>query len=230
MKVNQTINDALINLGVIDATENPTPEDSAFALRSLNRILDLYNTQNLTIPYTNHITYENDTWTSTEIEIGSGKTIDATAPANIQQLLFLDNSVNYECRIMTQTEYEQIRNKSVVGIPTKYFTHQTAAGVVTVYLNMIPISGMKMRVYAKQPYSTEVKITDDIDWGTGVEKMLMLRLSTELAASYHINPAQLLFEAAAEAENYVKTHNYSPKTLKLSKTFSRRSTYNPARF
>ncbi len=234
MKVNQTINDALIHLGVIDATENPTAEDTSFALRALNRILDGYNTQNLTIPYTKHTVYPNTSWTSSQVEIGTIKEIDAPMPQSIDQLSFRDDTpdgIDYNCTKMTQTEYEQITYKGVVAIPSKYFYHQTEAGVVTIYLNAIPQSGLKMVIYGKEPFSTSLKVTDDVEWGTGVEKMLMYRLSVELASSYHIEPSQLLLLSTADAESIVKSYNFQPRTLRLNSTFRgyRQARYNPAR-
>ncbi len=234
MKINQTINDALIHLGVIDATEEPAPEDSQFALRLLNRILDGYNTMNLTIPYSKYITYPNDSWTSSSIEIGNGKEVDADAPQDITQVLFRDDtidSIDYICTPMTQTEYAAITYKGVIAIPTKYYTQQTESGVTTIYLNCIPQAGLKLVTYAKEKYRTDFKPTDDVDWGTGVEKMLVLRLAVELSSSYHIQPDQVLMFAAGEAENTVKAYNYQPQALKSSRTLTRRkySRYNPAR-
>ncbi len=46
-----TINDALETIGAKSATDEPKPEETAQALRVLNRIIDGYNIQNLTIPY-----------------------------------------------------------------------------------------------------------------------------------------------------------------------------------
>ena len=57
MLITQTINDALIELAVINPVEEASPQDHKFGLRTLNRIIDSYNIQNLTIPHIQDIAF-----------------------------------------------------------------------------------------------------------------------------------------------------------------------------
>lgn len=57
MLISTTITDALIELAVINPSEEATPQDHAFGLRTLNRIVDTYNAQNLTVTYLEDIAY-----------------------------------------------------------------------------------------------------------------------------------------------------------------------------
>ena len=43
MLISTTINDALIQIGVINPIDEATPQDHIFGLRTLNRIIDSYN-------------------------------------------------------------------------------------------------------------------------------------------------------------------------------------------
>ena len=57
MLILTTITDALIELAVINPSEEATPQDHAFGLRTLNRIIDTYNAQNLIVTYLEDIAY-----------------------------------------------------------------------------------------------------------------------------------------------------------------------------
>ena len=67
MIVSHLIKDALTELGVVNPTDTPQPQESEFAKRYLNRILDFYNTQNLMINFKKELTFsstdeEGGTW------------------------------------------------------------------------------------------------------------------------------------------------------------------------
>ena len=82
------------------------------------------------------------------------------------------------------------------------------------------------------PYKTNFDPQDDVAWGTGVEKMIMLRLAVEVAGSYHIEITQLLAARAMEAEDQVRAYNYQPMTISSDIGLLKnrgRSRYNPAR-
>ncbi len=256
MKIVETINDALYELGVVDVTEEPTPEDSAYALRTLNRIMDGYNTQNLTIPYLKKIIYERQSWTMADIKITQGATglksphielpiaevepeavdiIIAVPPHNIQALYFRDSTtepVDYPLTPMTSREYAQLAYKGYTGIPTKYFIVNDSPDATYISFNAVPQQGLRLVIHGKEAYRTDFKPMDDVQWGTGVERMLMLRLAVELSPSYHIEVSAVTGGKAMEAENIVKASNYQPSTIKsdIGLLKSRgRGRYNPAR-
>ena len=171
MKIAETINDALYELGVIDVTEEPTPEDSAYALRTLNRIMDGYNTQNLTVPYLKKIIYERDNWTMADIKITQGSTdlesphivvegaevepeefntILAVPPHNIQALYFRDSTtepVDYPLTPMTSREYAQLAYKGYKGIPTKYFIVNNSPDATLISFNAVPQQGLRLVIH-----------------------------------------------------------------------------------
>ncbi len=253
MKIVSTINDALYELGVVDVTEEPSPEDSAFALRTLNRIMDGYNTQNLIIPHLHQIEYSDKTeWNSSTIEISNfaGEEIspfpnDANAtqhekilsnpPMDVQQLFFRDatvDSIDYICTPMTQREYAQLAYKGIVGIPTKYYIVRNSPTSMVISFNAVPQAGLRLVVFGKLPHRTDFEPMDDIQWGAGVEKMLLARLAVELAPSYHIEPSAITVGKAMEAENTVKAFNYQPMSIKSDIGLMKnrgRGRYNPAR-
>lgn len=252
MLIYTTIKDALIELGVIDATEEPQPSDTDYALRTLNRILDGYNTQNLTIPYLHQIEYDKTEWNSETIEISNATgdeispflpgdnavahdKIVASPPQDIQQLYFRDNTiqpVDYQCTPMTQREYAQKAYKGIVRIPTKYYVVRNTPTSTVISFDAVPMFGLRLMILGKLPYRTDFVTTDDVQWGAGIEKMIMSRLAVEVGGSYHLEPPAATIGKAMEMESAVKAFNYSPRTIRGDIGLRKgrgRGRYNPAR-
>ena len=227
MLISTTINDALIQLGVINPIDEATPQDHAFGLRTLNRIVDSYNTQNLLITYLQDKVMPTPVagW-GNAVTIGTGKDIDTAAPIETQAAFFRQGSTDYALTVMTFNEWVNIPDKTTIQIPSKYYIQYTDDNDSKIYFDTVPQSDLVLHLLAKMPYTGVNSVgndylpTDDIAWNFGFEKMLMLRLAAELAPSYEIQASPVLLSLAEEAENNVKTRNYQPKTLSTSSGLS----------
>ncbi len=227
MLISTTINDALIKIGVINPIDEASPQDHAYGLRELNRIVDSYNTQNLIITYLQDIALPQPTNWANSVTIGTGKDIDFPAPLEAEAAFFRQASVDYHLDMMTSNEWSRISYKFDTGIPSRIYLQKTDTNDLKAYFDAIPQTNLVLHLMAKKPYTGVNSVgndylpTDDIKWNYGFEKMLMLRLAVELAPTYEIQPSQLLLSLATEAENNVKTHNYQPLTLESSHRFKR---------
>lgn len=227
MKISTTINDALIEIGVINPIEEATPQDHAFGLRTLNRIIDSYNTQNLIITYLEDIALPLPiSWTNS-VTIGNGKDINTPAPVHTQGAFFRKGSVDYPLREMSHNEWSSLNYKFDVAIPSRYYLQRTDTNDLKIHFDCIPSPDLVLHLMAKMPYTgknsegNDYLPTDDVNWNYGFEKMLMLRLALELCSTYEINPNATLVGKMTEAENNVETFNYQPSTLKTSSRFNR---------
>ncbi len=161
--------------------------------------------------------------------------IYAQPPTVIDQVFFRDNTiepVDYMLTPMTDREYAQRAYKGYKGIPTKYYISYNTPSGTHISFNAVPQDGLKLVIIGKEAYKTDFSPMDDVQWGTGVERMLMLRLAIELAPSYHIEPSPVTVGKAMEAENTVKAFNYQPKTISSDIGLLKnrgRGRYNPAR-
>lgn len=229
MLISSTINDALIEIGVISPIDEASSQDHAYGLRKLNRIIDSYNTQNLIITYLEDIIMPSPTAWKNSNTIGPGEDIDTTSPIEVQAAFFRQGTTDYNLTVMTFNEWASIPDKTTVQIPSKYYIQNTNDNGSKIYFDTIPQSDLSLHLLAKMPYTGKNSVgndylpTDDINWTFGFEKMLMLRLAIELAPSYEIQPSQILVGLAQEAEDNVKTRNYQPKTLMTSTSL--RGTY-----
>lgn len=227
MIIGTTINDALIEIGVLNPIDEATPQNLAHGLRILNRIIDSYNTQNLTITYLEDIALPQPTQWANSVTIGNGKDIDFPAPLEAESAFFRQGSVDYHLHMMASNEWGRIGFKFDSGIPTKYYLQKTNTNDLKIYFDRIPQSNLVLHLMAKKPYTgvngegNDYVATDDINWNYGFEKMLMTRLAVELCSSYEITPSNTLTYKMQEAENNVKTHNYQPMVLETSHRLKR---------
>lgn len=225
--ITQTINDALVEIGVLNPIDEASPQDHSFALRKLNMIIDSYNTQNLTIPHIQdipHIVEDVPQIIKTPyIDIGTGETWDMVAPVDIQALFWRqDGKTDYHSEGMSIDQWTAIRTKNIQAIPTKHYIQKKDNNSIRIYFNCIPIGGLTLHLMAKKPYEgvngqgKEYIPTDNIEWGRGFEKMLTYRLAIELASSYQVEITPVLLSLASEAENNLKTSNFQNRTLKTT--------------
>lgn len=254
MLISQTIDDALLEISVKNAGEEASPADHAFGLRTLNRIIDSYNTQNLLITYLEDMTIQapyllsacevtpeelvagGRQWKNS-ITIGHCQDIDMEAPMEIQDLFWRQsNETDYYSKMMAFNQWSDITTKSNTGIPRRHYIQKMDNNNVKIYFDYIPQADLELHLLAKMPYTGKNSTgndycpTDDILWNFGFEKMLMKRLAIELCPSYEVQPSQVLVAAAQEAEMHVKRNNSQPMTLdsdvSLTSRVGRRSGYN----
>jgi len=244
MKISETINDALINLGVLAPTEEATPQDHQFGLKTLNRIIDTYSIQNQMITYTECIEIpkpieatcihnkNNDncvmlqSYWENPIEIGYYKDINMQAPSVIKELQFCDGSIQYPLKEMTENQLSCCDDN--YGIPTRYHVQKMDENNIKIYFDKIPSANLSLKIFAKMPYIGKTNLgedynaNDDIFWSMGFEKMLMYRLAVELAPSYGVEATQTLKNLLVESENIFTKSNHKPQILDLNKKWKRR--------
>ncbi len=240
MLISKTIDDALVEIGVKNPIEEATPQDHEFGLRTLNRIVDLFNTQNLLITYLEEITYKMPTngWENC-ITIGHGMQIDTVAPANIEDLFWRESKTDYSSIAMSYNQWSGIAEKSSESIPTTHYIQKMDNNSIKICFDCIPVRGLELHVMAKMPWTgknsngNEYLPTDDIKWGFGIEKLLMHKLAFELCDSYSVSPSESLFLKMQMSEDAVKSYNYQPSTLRSDPTLNRykiSTRFNRARY
>jgi len=239
MLITNTIDDALTEIGVKNPEEEAAPKEHEFGLRTLNRIVDSYNTQNLLITYLADIVYQMPTvnnecetadpsdliarkWNNT-VTIGHCKEINSESPVDIEGLFWRQADADYHSKPMTHNQWSNIGYKIADGTPSRHYIQQTDDNNIKIYFDATPTDDLEFHIIAKLPYTgknstgNDFLPTDDVNWNFGFEKMLMLRLAIELCSSYSIEPSQSLVARATEAEDNVKTKNYQPQTLGIDK-------------
>ena len=237
VKISTLINDALIDLNVINAIDEANPEDHSFALRTLNRLIGLYNTQNLIVSYMQNVEFLEPVtgWTS-PILIGEGEQYPSTAPISIDAAFFSQGDTDYPMRRMSSDQWADIGFKQIRAIPRRLYPQRMGENKMKISFDVIPMSGLILHLLCKMPINSGVAFdaTDEIEFEYGVEKLLQNRLSLELCTTYEAEPniIQMLASKVQEAEKQIKTANFQPLTMRANKTLSKKrtNTRNRARF
>ena len=182
MLISQTINDALVELAVINPIEEASPQDHKYGLRTLNRIIDSYNIQNLTIPHIQDITFTNEydaqvmfgedqvlhggafvihavpaeehiLFDKPYVDIGKGEEWDTTAPIDIQGLYWRQGNTDYPSTEMTVNQWQSIAVKDTESIPSYHYIQKMDENKVRIYFDRVPIFGLDLHILAKMPYT-----------------------------------------------------------------------------
>ena len=219
MQISTIVQDALMEINAVSSVDEAIPQDHSLALRKLNRIISLYNTQDLITAYTQNITLTmpEGGWTS-PIEIGAGLQFDRVAPMHIDSMLFSQTTTDYPLRTMAHDQWNEITVKSVKAIPKRYYTEISSENTIKIYFDVIPLDDLELKVKCKLPMNDGVEFvgTDDVIFSYGVEKLLVDRLALELCGPFEVvgRELDLLLGKVQDAENNIKSNNHKPSTLR----------------
>lgn len=233
MLISKTIDSALRKIGVLTAQDEASPADHQLGLDTLNRIIDSYNTENLIVTYLQDVPLNEPTagWTAS-ITIGIGQQIDTSAPVQIEGLFWREGGTDYKSDVMAYNQWSDITTKSNIKIPRRHYIQRMDEDNIKIYFDAIPQNGLVLHSLAKMPYTgvngvgKEYLPTDDINWTTGFEKMLMYRLAVELAPDFEVATSPIIASIAMDAETKLKAFNYQPITLDTDVSLSRSVLYS----
>lgn len=203
----QLVTDALIDLGQIDPAESVTDTGMlTTALRSLNRMIGSWAMENLLIPYT---TTENFSLTSgtASYTMGSGGTASSTRAETVEGGFIRDsNSHDTPLRPITQRQYNDISDKTITGIPYRFFYDPVyATGVL--YFYPTPTSGLTAYIESTKHIHSELSLGDTLSLPLQYEFAIVTNLRNHLAGSYGINVSQFWFNEADMALRNIKNIN-----------------------
>ncbi len=221
----QLITDALMALGVLDPVDPATPEQSALAVRVLNRLIGAYSTNRLLIFSITRTVFDLAAGTAS-YTVGTGGTISIPRPANMQSngsnVTFIDTSQfpNNELPLVQLTDdaFQAITQKAYQGTyPTSWYynpTYTQAAPYGTLTFWPVPnVSYLDGVIYAPRAVQ-QVVITDTIylppEWG----RFLWSNLAIELEAFFPAAQApQRVKDIASESKGDVERTNLRMEEL-----------------
>ncbi len=205
--------DALIELGVNSPSEAMTAEDGAYALRVLNRMLQKWSTEELTVYTVNRDLYH-FVANQASYTLGTGGDWNSPRPAKIQMAAVLINStrpIEIPVEILTD---EQWRDISVKTTPSNFPTRIWATGNVplnTIYCWPIPTDATaQMVLYTWGRVNEFASLNDTIVLPLGYEEALVTSLAVALSGSYGTQPAPTLQQRAVSARSAIESMNVDP--------------------
>lgn len=216
------IKDAMVEIGAVGSVDTPEPDDSAIALRILNRMLDAWTAKGL-LAY--HIRWESVTLTAATASrtIGPSGNINTTRPVRILNGSFTRASgIDKELMIGTRDQWAQIEDKTLVserpGIV--YYEASSPLGVVHFW----PLGVCTAYLALEAALTAFVDQTTDYTLPPGYEDAIVAGLSERLCSTFARPVPAMLRDHAANARKVVERVNFSVPELVMPDGVRRSST------
>lgn len=192
--VRNLVTDALRNCGLIGVSDTPSADESADAVRTLNRILDGYALSGLTAPGMRSISVQypagaefvefvrgpaTEPWQISVTEIVMRPTLVATVSGSIRETLpYMDD--------------DEYFGRTTISSGTVYGWHWEDNQSPRLFLADAPIAGIELSVIAKCDPHRDVDMNTDISgWRVGLRPLLVLELSAQIAGQNGYDPSSL---------------------------------------
>lgn len=212
--VREICTDALIELGVLDPSEQMDGSSAAFALRTLNRLLQVWNTEDLMVYTVNRTTYNlvagQQTYT-----LGTGGDFNMSRPARIDMVSIIVNTGSYPLEIPLQiVTDDEWRAVSLKAVPSTFPTKVWITGNMplnSLYFWPVPQdSTVEAVLYSWGKMDGFTSINDTVSLPNGYEEALVTNLAMFLCSSYGIQPNPTLGLRAAMSKSAIQSLNVSP--------------------
>src|SRR6185369_12220551 len=215
----ELITSAMRQIGVCAAGEQPSPEEAADGLATLNQMLESWNTERLNI-----YTIKADTYTLQDGKStytiggpGIGADFDSPRPVAIQNanIILTTNSPNVRVPLylMNDDEYSQIAVLAVPStIPRKMY-NDGAYPLSSLIFWGVPSGSMQLELFTWQQLGLFGDLTTTWTFPPGYQRALKFNLAVELANEYGPSAIALApTELASKSKSAIQNQN-SPNLL-----------------
>jgi hypothetical protein len=214
---------ALQRLGILQAGETPSNEDSTLALARLNSLIDSWRTARL-FDYSLVRTTWAITASTGSYSVGTGSTVNVQRPAHVLRIRLIDTSVtpNLEMSLgepLTEAQYQAIPQKALTSpYPQRVFYNPTLpTGTITFW--PVPTSTTLQGVIYTPNASGTVALTDTLAVPPGYQLFYEESLAIHMAPDFEREPSTVLVRSQQRAESAVKRSNLKLADLVLDTPF-----------
>jgi hypothetical protein len=204
------ITDALIGLGVIDASGTVATADSDYMLRLLNRMVDDWATQSLMIY---GLTEDSFTMTGGTATYSSALLTVMGRPVSINSMFVRLGGIDYPVDIVDVQSYDDIAYKTTTGIPNQCYVRWNYPNLSMTFYP-VPYAAFTCFVEGVTPLNaTAITGATSLALPQGYERVLVNCLQMEAAPAYGMQPSPLLLKNAADGVANLKRVNYEPLVM-----------------
>ena len=213
------ITDALLELGVVAAGDAPETIDTDLGLRALNRLVDQWAAERLTIYTVTRSTFAIVSGTQ-NYTVGSGGTVNIARPVYLDAVRFSDSStspaVEHALISYDDTEWQRVAIKTLTApLPSAYYYNPTYP-TGTLSLWPAPTSStLTGVVYHPQATAEFASLDTAVALPPGYRAMIITNLALELAPSYEKQPHPTLVENARRSLIVIKRANHRLTELQM---------------
>lgn len=213
--VRELCQDALLELGVTDLVDSMDAAKGAFALRMLNRMLQMWDTEGLMVYTLNRDVY-NFVAAQQMYTLGTGGNFNVSRPVRIEMASVLygpsdPNPLEMPIQILTDDEWRAIAVKNVTTpFPTKmWYTGDYPLNKL--YFWPIPsTSDHDLVLYTWGKATTFTSLNDSFSMPNGYEEAVVTNLAIMLSNSFGVQPMPVLVQRASISKSNVQRLNNEP--------------------
>lgn len=177
------ISDALGDIGVLDATETMTAEMATHGLRTLNRIVDRWNAQRLSVFAVREVA---GSFSGASATIGPALTINTPHPLRIEEgAYYVKSGISYPLRIWSREDYASVILKSTAGdYPQGIWYDRLIPG--TVYVWPVPSVVTEYHLPIMYQFAEFADLDTDYSFPAGYVDAFFYTLCERLPAAYNL--------------------------------------------
>lgn len=198
------VQDALADVGAIDATETMSADQAAHGLRTLNRIIDGWRSQRL---YVYALTNVQASFSGATATVGTSLTINTEAPVRFESgCYYVVDDESYPLEQWTAEQYNAIGSKSDGSThPQGFYYDRKIPGTVTVW--PVPSSAVEYHFMVMQKLSAFADLTTDYTLPDGYVDALHYTLCERLPTAYQLAVDPVNVAEARRARNRIRKNN-----------------------
>lgn len=202
---------ALLDLNAIDATTTPSSADGELGLSRLNRLIDQWALERLTIYYfvrtTGTITANDGTYT-----VGSGGDINIARPIYFNAVNFIDTSTDPDTELplhrLTDEMYAAIAFKAQTSTYPTSWHYNPAWPTATLNFWPIPTSStLQYALYVPTALTQASALSTTFTLPPGYQRFMETALAVELASAFGRPLTEDLLLKARDAKQAVQRRN-----------------------
>lgn len=226
MTFRDLLKDALTEIGVLADGETPTAEALSSGLRSFNRMLGNWSTQNLLVNAQIDETFSLIANQSLYL-MGPGGDFDTVCPKEIHGVSVMINGIESPCDILTEDEWQRVQLKGTASqIPCAVYPVATFPQYSFTFWPVPSDPTYSAKIYSLKPLTSIADVNASVILQPGYEMALLYDFSVLLCLSYSRPCPPELAAVATKSVADIKRANMRKKVLTVDSALQPRSRYN----
>lgn len=200
------MSDAMIQAGILGASDTVTPNDQALVLRRLNRMISSWNNESLMLFA---LTPDSFTMVTGQANYASSTYLTSGRPVSIDSIYVRLSNIDYTVEVIDNQTWNAIPYKPTTGIPSQCFV-DTDFPDTTLRFYPTPYAAFTCFVQARTPLTGSITAVTDVTMPPGYEKAVVDNLAVDISPSFGIDISPMMVQSAKESRAVLKRNNYVP--------------------
>lgn len=214
-KVLQLLQDALIEIGVYAPADTIPAVDIQFALRTFNRMMSLWNTEELTVYSVNRTAFNlvagQQTYT-----LGTGGDFNIPRPVRVDSASVLITAnqpypLEIPIEILNDQQWQNLSLKQTPSVFPVYCWITGDMPLNNVWFWPVPQdSTVQFVMYAWGQVQPFTSLTTEVSLPNGYDEAIVSNLALMLSPSYGVTPSNILVQRALSSKSSLQSQNIEP--------------------